>query len=250
MKSILDQVARSSRRASYGHFRPTTAQAFFALRLASRMGDASAAQHYAELAERYSEGQLLTAYRRALRTHLDVGRRFHLELEPLKRHQCSTESRSKLCAIRIERRAVAVAILDGEHLHHVDARQLSSSSDRALESASTFITRRVIDRFQFASAALEIIPNGHEKQRSLLHQAVTHVLRPKGIGILEISKADLFEAFGYPPLRSRTELREITSNIFPSLDQEPGQPWTHDAAALGLYIQTERLFNTINQSLS
>ena len=250
MMSILDQVARSSFGASYGQFRPKTAQEFFALRLACRLDDSSAAGHYAELAVQYSEGQLLTAYRRALSTHLDAARRFHRELEPLRGHNCSTESRSRLCAIRIERRAVAVAILNGEHLQHVDARQLSSSPDKAMESASTFITRRVIERFQFGSATLEIIPNGHEKQRLLLHKAVLQALRPKGIGILEISKEDLFQAFGHPPLRSRKELREIASDIYPVLDQAPGQPWTHDAAALGLYVQTERLFNTINQNLS
>jgi hypothetical protein len=72
-------------------------------------------------------------------------------------------------------------------------------------------------------------------------------LRPKGIGILEIPKSDLLEAFAYPALDSRKELRKVISDIFPVLDQEPGQPWTADAAALGLYVQTERLFNTINQ---
>jgi hypothetical protein len=242
MINILDQVARSS-------FRPRTVQEFFALRLAWRLGESSAAGHYAELAEQYSEGQLLTAYRKALSTRLDPARRFHRELEPLKGHRCSTENRSRLCAIRIERRAIAVAIFHEDHLQHLGTRQLSSSPEKALESASAFMTRRVIEKFRFASAALEIIPNGEEKQRSLLHQAVLQTLRPKAVGILEVSKIDLFEAFGFPPLHSRKELRAIASYIYPVLGQEPGQPWTHDAAALGLYVQTERLFNTINQSL-
>jgi hypothetical protein len=249
MANILEQVARSSRRSAYGHFRPSTPQEFLALQLAIRLGDGAAARHYAELADQYSEGQLLTAYRRVLSTHLDVARRFHVALKPLKGHGCSTESRSNLCAIRIERRAVAVAILEGDHLLYVAARELSSSPGKAVESASRFITRRVTEQFQFASAALEIIPNGHEKQRLLLHQAVLQALRPMGIGILEVSRTDMLQAFGYPPPHSRQELREIVSDIYPVLDQEQGQPWTHDAAALGLYVQTERLFNTINQSL-
>jgi len=249
MKNILDQVARSAFRTSYGHFRPTTTQEFFALSLAARLGEASSAQHYAELAERHSEGQLLVAYRRAISSHLDVARRFHAELKPLKGHGCNTESRSRLCAIRIERRAIAVAILDGDRLQHVDVRQLSSSSEKAVASASSFITRRVIDKVQFPSAALEVIPNGHEMQRTLLHDAVIRALRPKAIGILEIPKSRLLQAFAYPPLSSRKELRGVVSDIFPVLDQEPGGPWTHDAAALGLYVQTERLFNTISQSL-
>jgi len=249
MKSILDRVARSAR-ASYSHFRPATTQDFFALRLATRLGEASSAQHFADLAQSHSEGQLLAAYRRAISSHMDVGRRFHAELEPLKGRGCQAESRSRLCAIRIERRAIAIAILDGERLQHADIRQLSSSPEKAVDSVARFITRRVIEKIQFPSAALEVIPNGHEKLRTLLYDAVIRALRPKGIGILEISKAELLQAFGYPHLNSRKELQNVMSSIFPILDQEPGGPWTHDAAALGLYVQTERLFNTINQNLS
>jgi len=250
MKNILDQVARSASRASFNLFRPATNQEFFALRLAARLGEASSARHFAELAETYSEGQLLVAYRRAISNHMDIGRRFHAELKPLTGHGYRAENRSRLCAIRIERRAIAIAVLDGERLQHADVRQLSSSPGKAVDSAASFLTRRVIEKFQFPSAALEVIPNGHEQMRTLLHDAVLEALRPKGIGILEIPKAELLHAFGHPPLDSRKELRSVMSNIFPVLDQEPGGPWTHDAAALGLYVQTERLFNTINQNLS
>jgi hypothetical protein len=144
---------------------------------------------------------------------------------------------------------VAVAILNGDHLHHTDGIQLSSSPEKALASAVGFITRRVMEKFDFESAAFEIIPNGHEVQRLILHQATVQALGAKAIGILETSKADLFQAFGNPPLHSRKELREILSRIYPALDSEPGGPWIHDAAALGLYVQTERLFNNINQTL-
>jgi hypothetical protein len=249
MTNILDQVAQSSAQSRYGHFRPATTNEFLALRLAHHLGEVSIAQHYADLAEQYSEGQLLVAYRRALMSHFNLGRRFHMELEPLKTRKFCTESRGRLAAIRIDRRVLAVAILNGDHLQHTDVRQLSSSPDKALDSAVSFITRQVLDRFEFESAALEIIPNGHEVQRSILHHATLRALGAKAIGILETSKADLFQAFGNPPLHSRKELRGIMSRIYPVLDQEPGGPWIHDAAALGLYVQTERLFNSINQTL-
>lgn len=249
MTNILDQVARSSAQSRYGHFRPATVHEFLALRLAHHLGEGSIAQHYADLAEQYSEGQLLEAYRRASMSHFEIARRFHMELDPLKTRIHGTESRGRLAAIRIDRRVVAVAILNGDHLQHTDVRQLSSSPNKALGSAVSFITRQVLDRFDFESAALEIIPNGHEVQRSILHQATLGALSAKAIGILETSKADLFQAFGNPPLHSRKELRGIMSRIYPVLDQEPGGPWIHDAAALGLYVQTERLFNSINQTL-
>jgi hypothetical protein len=248
MKSILDRVARSAARTQYSGFRPATTQEFFALRLAARLGESASARHYAELAEQYSEGQLLAAYRWALASHLDPARRFHLELEPLKGRDPGSSGGGRLAAIRIERRAVGVAILTGDHLKHADARQLSSSQDKALGSAVGFVTR-LLEKFRCESAALEIIPYGHEVQRTLVHKSVLRVLHPQAIGIVEVSKADLLAAFAYPAPRFRGEVRKIISTIYPVLDQQFGGPWTHDAAALGLYVQTERLFNTINHPL-
>jgi len=132
---------------------------------------------------------------------------------------------------------------------HADARQLSSVPDKALGNAVSFVTR-FLERFRSESAALEMIPNGREVQRMLLHRAVLGVLSRQAIGIIEVSKPDLLAAFGHPALRFRSDLRKIVSDIYPVLDQEPRGPWTYDAAALGLYVQTERLFNAINQPLS
>jgi hypothetical protein len=66
MSSILDRVAYASSGPSYGRFRPKTLPEFLALRIATRLGECGAAQHYADLTERYSLDQLLIAYRRQL----------------------------------------------------------------------------------------------------------------------------------------------------------------------------------------
>jgi len=245
--TILDQVAKSAAKIRYGHFRPATTQEFFALRLADKLDDAGSAQHYAELADRFSPSQLLAAYARVLPSNLDLARRFHIELESLKTKN-GGEGPSRVGAIRIERRAVGFAILRGDHLIHADGRQLSSVPDKALDNAVSFVTR-FLERFPCESAAIEIIPNGHEVQRTLLHQAVVHVLSAEGMGIIEVSKVDFLAAFGYPAPRFRSDVRETISAIYPVLDQQPGGPWSHDAAALGLYVLTERLFNTINQAV-
>lgn len=247
--TILDQVAKSAAKTRYGHFRPTSTQEFFALRLATRLGDAGSAQHYVQLAENFSRAHLLAAYARAWPSNIDPARRFHLELESLKARNGGDQGLNRLVAVRIERRAVGFAILRGDHLVHGDARQLSSVPDKALGNAISFVTR-FLERFRCESAALETIPNGHEARRTVLHQAVLRVLSAQAMGIIEVQKTDFLAAFGYPSPRFRAELREIISSIYPVLDQQPGSPWTHDAAALGLYVQTERLFNTINQSLS
>ena len=108
MTGILDQIALSSSRAQGTQFRPTTADEFFALRLAQKLHEASTAQHYADLFERYSQAQLLIAFRRAQATgsHLDPARSFHVELGRLTGRNGNGACTRQLAAIRIERRAV------------------------------------------------------------------------------------------------------------------------------------------------
>jgi len=250
MINILDRVARESEKRRYGQFQPTTTQEFFALRLASKLDEAGVARHYAELTNEYPMADLLAAYGRALTPHLDAGRRFHQALSPLKSRVGGPLWNGRLAAVRIERRVVAVAALTGDHLSHADARQLSSSRDKAIGNAVGFVTR-FLERFRCESAALEIIPSGagQEEQRTQLRWAVLEVLQSQGIGISEVARDDLFAAFGYPVSRNRNVLRSAVSSIYPALSELPGNPWTYDAAALGLYVQTERLFNNINQPL-
>jgi len=245
MTNILDQLALSSRNERLGAFLPKTPEDFFALRLATRLNDVGAAGHYAKLADQHSEGQLLLAYHRAVASvrEIPLGRRFHEELNALESRNCTYPPKNRLIAIRIERRTIAIAILNANHLDFTDVRHLSSSSNKALGSAASFVTRAV-DRFQLKSAALELIPNGQGVQRLLLYQVTARALADRSISITETSKQNLFLAFSQSSLHSRTELRRIMSAIWPALDHEPGRPFTHDAAALGLYVQTERLFNT------
>jgi len=244
MTNILDQVAKSSFRTRYGHVSPQTPEEFLALRLAHKLGDSAAAQHYVQLTERYSDGQLLTAYRRAQASGdlNSCDRRFHVELKKLQRHIGSYVNRTRLCAIRVERRAIAIAILNGERLEFVDGRHLATSQDKAIATVGSFIGKTMAT-FAFESAALEEIPQGHDVQRTLLQRAAIDALSESAVGLWIGPKADIMAAFGYPPPVSRRELREVVSQIYPVLNEEPGRPWTLDAAALGLYVQTERLFN-------
>ena len=247
MMNILDHVAESAARNRSAGFYPTTTKEYFALQLATKLDDGCSARHYAELADTYSEGHMLAAYRLALKSHVGTARRFHVELESLRSGRGDVGRDSCVIAVRIERRAVAIAILRGDHLHYADSRQLSSVQNKAIDSAAGFVTR-MIERFRCDYAALEIVPNDHEVQRTLLHQAILRVLNVQAIGITEVEKSGLLRSFAYPAPRFRSTVREIISNVYPVLNEAPGQPWVYDAAALGLYVQTERLFNSINQS--
>jgi len=237
MKPILDQFILSS-----GPFRPKTANELVAFRLAMKLGDVSATRHYVALADSRPQGQLLCAYRRAVLSSRngDLGRRFHAELERIHSNG-NHDHHLKLVSIRVERRAVAIAIFYGDRLEHTDVKQLSSSHDKALASALGFVNS-IVERFPVESATLESIPTGHEFQRRILHNGVWRTLRDLGLPIWEIGKTELFRSFGYPPLRSRNELREVAVSIWPVLEGTRAKVFIQDAAVLGLHIQTERLF--------
>src|ERR1022692_1259245 len=237
MSSILDQF-----RPAQSGFTPSRPRDIFALRLAQKLNDASAAAHYAMLAADHSEDHLLPAYRRTLResSNGDLGRRFHRELErtgdPGSDHRCA-----KLLSIRVERRAVAAAVFHGEHLDYTQVRQLSSSREKAVSSAIGFVNW-LLANFAVESAALEAIPNGDEIQRQILSDTIQQVLRESMLPIWQIPKVQVFEAFGHPTLRSRKELREVITTIWPVLAGTKGKGFIQDAAALAWYVQTERLF--------
>ncbi|MGJ5814480.1 hypothetical protein [Paludibaculum fermentans] len=223
-------------------FRPKTATELFALRLASRLNDTDASGHYLGLLERFSEAELLAAYRRTTKPglHGDVGRRYQTEL----RHSQGSgplDKDLKLIAVRVERRSVAVAVLYGDRLEYVQVRQLSSVKDKALGSAVSFV-EWVCDQFRLDSAALESISIEDEIQRKAISTAITQVFRDRLIPIWEIPKVDLLTAYGHPRLKSRKELRAVITGIWPSLEGTNSKVLIQDAVALGLYVQTERLF--------
>jgi hypothetical protein len=248
--TILEQVEKSAAKR-YGAFSPKTTSAYFALRLATKLGERKAVEHFIELLKDFPEAQILTAYRRTV-AHCpkgDLARLFHEELEHFRyRDEAGDDGNGKrwLLAIRIERRAVGFAAFQGDHLSYAQSRQLSSSSGKAISSAVAFIESAVekcSNGKPIRSAALESIPNGHEIQRSVLHQQICQTLTELSVTVMEVPRLELLDAFAHPALRSRKELRGIASEIWPVLSVQPGGPWTHDAAMLGLYVQTEVLFN-------
>lgn len=244
MTNILDRIARSPAPFTHSAFRPQSARELFALRLASKLDDVAAVRHYVELVEQYSEEHLLVAYRRVFVSTpvSSLARRFHVELERLNGRNGHEMASKRLVAVRIERRAVAVAISEGTNLEHAQIRQLSSASDKAISSAAMFV-ERILERFPAESVAVEVIPDTKEFQRLQIYRAIMEVLTSLGATISHVTKHEVFEAFGYPRLKSRKQLRAVVGTIWPILGDYGGSPYLRDAVALGLYVQTECLFN-------
>lgn len=245
MPGILDQVARSAIPANHNSFQPTSPEDFFALQLAYRLHEPSAAQHYADLLGHYSVEQLLTAFQRATTrgSHSDPARSFHDELRRLGDREVKVIQDRRLAAIRMERRGIAVAILSGYHLEYPPlVRQLASNIDKAQNSAAGFISS-VIQRCPFTTAALETLPGAADVQRHALSKIVQGVLAEQSVGIWQIEKRDILTAYGYPPLHSRDQVQRTIEAIWPDMNGSFGAPLIKDALALALYCQTEYLFN-------
>jgi hypothetical protein len=146
-----------------------------------------------------------------------------------------------LVALRVERRSVAAAIFRGHRLEYTQIRQLSSAKDRAFVSAVGFINW-IADSFELDSAALESVEVGDASHRCALHNVIERTLRDQVLPIWMVSKQELLAAYGHPPLKRRKELRAVTTGVWPVLAGTNGKSFIQDAAALGLYVQTERLF--------
>jgi len=237
MTSILERLARPSTA-----FEPKTTRDIFALRLAQKLRDAPAAAHYSALADEHSAARLLTAYRRTIRNAPDgdLGRRFHVELQRASDNSSDIRS-ANLLAVRVERRSIASAVFSGERLEYTQMRHLSSTKEKALSSAVGFINW-LLESFAIESVALEALAGTAQIQRQTLTNLITQTLRDRMLPIWQISKPELLGALGHPALKSRKEVREVIATIWPILAGTNGQTFIRDAAALGLYVQTERLF--------
>lgn len=144
-------------------------------------------------------------------------------------------------ALKIERRSIAAAVLAGRTLEHAQVRQLSSVAEKA-EATTVGFVHWLLHTFDVGSAALEVVPTGQEIRRELLSRAAVAVLRQAGVPLWEASRSELPSAFGAPALKSRSELRQAIVSIWPTLLDQDRHEEALDAAALGLYVQTERLF--------
>jgi hypothetical protein len=239
--NILDQMAVKRPLAWY---RPTSVRELFLLRLAQKLGEPAAVEHYAELASGHSDETLLLAYRRTLNhghPPRDLGRSFHVELASAKA-QNGHDKPGGLLAIKVERRGIAVAVFIGSKLDFHDVRSLSSQAEKAEDSAIGFL-RWVISSFEIESATLERMTNGNEIRRAVLNQAILNMLRAGAIPVWEVSKRELLEGYGHPPLHTRVELRQAIQTILWSMFNTDKPNYQElDAAAIGLHVQTERLF--------
>jgi hypothetical protein len=239
MTPILDRIAAQARQ-----FLPSSPEDFLALRLATRLGEPQSAAHFALLASQNPAEMLIGVFHRTLSSTQpteDLGRAFHRELA---RHRPNGEHLplSRLVAIRIERRCVATAVFTGRRLDAVRVRQLASDPVKAELSTAGFV-RSIVGEFEIESAVLEHVSCPEDVQRTVLARAVSHQLRESAVSLMEVDRRRVAAAFGHPPLVTRQDVRDAVLRIWPQLTPRRGQLCVLDAAAMGLFVQTEHLFS-------
>jgi hypothetical protein len=148
-----------------------------------------------------------------------------------------------LLAIRQSRRAVAIIVFKDLTPDYAQLRHLSSDGIRAKDSAVEFV-HWILNHFDVDSAAIEPLPDKDLSKRANLNRAILQTLRSEAVAVWPLTANELLEAFGYPPLKTREALRSLCAKMWPVIGRGAENDLLLDAAAAGLYVQTERLFLT------
>lgn len=241
MQGILDRFLAQTK----DKFHPQTIQDYFALHLALKLGDGPAARHYRQLLDQHSEEQLLAAYRKVMVAKTkpaDPGRAFHVALNSSGAGNSNGDYRYRLLAVNVERRSVAAAFFVGTQLDYTQNHNLPANIEKAEASTIGFINR-MCSHLKVECAVLQELDENCDNHRVSLSATVHAELSRRSLPIWMVDQNDLLASFGYPCPKSQREVRAAVTAIWPVLGPNQG---ILDAVALGLYVQTERLFSGHN----
>jgi hypothetical protein len=239
MINILQTVEQQQRSG----FVPATPDDFFALHLAALLEEPATAKHYADLVNRHSRNTVLALYQRVASEGAPIasaGKRLH-ELLAGHPHMTASYPSPRLLAVAVMRRAVAAVLFVGTHLEGVRLRHLPSEPAKAEFSTAAFV-RAAIAECRCDSAAIESISGQDGAVRNILHKAALEQLSNAAVPVWPIDKTAVTESFAHPSPRTRKEARRIVAGIWPLPNGARPESVLLDALALGLYVQTDRLF--------
>lgn len=154
-------------------------------------------------------------------------------------------SDSILIAVTLQRRSITGAIFRRHHLEDLLVRQFPHEQQKATNSVTGFL-ERILEEHDIELAVFETNDVASEHVKQLVVQA-KECFRAEGIPLVEVRTETLFQNFAIPPLRRRDQLRSIARSFWPLWARNEPETATPDAAALGLYAATERLFNIYSE---
>src|ERR1700727_1297905 len=123
---------------------------------------------------------------------------------------------TKLAAVHIERRTVAIAIFAGTQLEYVKIRPLSSDQSIAEKTLIEFV-RRMLAQFEIDRVPLQAVPPNATVRTRALHSALASSLREAAVSIWDVPELAIMNAFGVPSLTSRSQLHQTISQMWPWL---------------------------------
>lgn len=147
---------------------------------------------------------------------------------------------SKLLAIRIRRRSVAVAVFSGRHLEYLDMLHLCNEPEVVTDAVARFLAR-VLENIKPEDVVLGISRSPQGERVKTLTQLAENMLTVEGIPIWRVEDKILLESYAMPKLKNKDELRSIVLSFWPYLGHR--QASAFEAAALGLHAQVHRLLS-------
>lgn len=144
-------------------------------------------------------------------------------------------------ALAITEHESAYVVFEGQKLISWEVCPFTSGTGSALKHITAQIVRCSAE-FKISSAVLE---ESALERTALpkLYAAAKQALVGLALPIFEIRTEDIFSSFGIPPPKTRDELRMMVSSIFPQVPGGHLMQVAFDAAALGLYFETNRLLS-------
>jgi len=152
-------------------------------------------------------------------------------------------SHSTLAAVRVTRKAASVAIFNRMHLEYARLRHLPTQAAKARETLHAFLGWATA-QFNVEMIAVEKPDRTDAARVEELMRTVEEHASGAAIPIWHAGKMQVIESYAEPAPKTRTELREIAARIWPMLATKDSNPLDLEAAALGLYVQVEKLLST------
>jgi hypothetical protein len=147
---------------------------------------------------------------------------------------------SRLLAIKMTGRSATAAVYFGRELHYTEVRQLASDLVQAKDSVVAF-SSSLIEHFHLDSAVTQ--SSIADTRAKALTAAMLDLFRDKAIPYWTIEMTELFGAYGEMSLTSTHGLRKVVKGYWPHIIDEQDDDTCLDAAALGLYVQTDRMLS-------
>ena len=148
-----------------------------------------------------------------------------------------------LAAFSIERRMAAVVLFRGSQLEGTRHRHLPPDTSKSSDTVREF-ARRTLEHHdpEFVAISCPSTKKIGNRIRTSC-EVIKEIASGLGIPVVEVDDMTLMCAYGHPPLTRKEHVRRVGRTIWPTLNDAKATKAAVDAALIGLYVQTERLFS-------